>query len=66
MKKYSLILMGGVLGVSFFLNLPKRFQVESIPSTNVKDTLSSSQLSYFARVGTGTTAGDSIVRINTA
>ncbi|HPD44854.1 MAG TPA: hypothetical protein PK131_01590 [Candidatus Woesebacteria bacterium] len=66
MKKYSLILIGGVLGVSFFLNLPKRFQVESIPSTNVKDTLSSSQLSYFARVGTGTTAGDSIVRINTA
>ena len=35
----------------------------SAPPTNVKDTLSSSQLSYFARLGTGTTVGDSLIHI---
>ncbi|HEX8923394.1 MAG TPA: hypothetical protein VF828_01525 [Patescibacteria group bacterium] len=37
--------------------------VHSLPSTNLSDTLSSSELSYFARIGTGTTAGDSIIKI---
>lgn len=35
----------------------------AVPPTSVKDTLSSSQLSYFARIGTGVSAGDSIIRI---
>jgi hypothetical protein len=39
---------------------------QSTPSTNVKNTLSSSQLSYFARIGTGTSAGDNLIKINTA
>lgn len=37
--------------------------VDSVPPTNVKDTLSSSQLSYFARLGTGNTAGNTSIKI---
>ncbi len=37
--------------------------VKSAPPTNVKDTLSSSQLSYFARIGTGVSSGDSLIRV---
>jgi hypothetical protein len=36
----------------------------SIPPVNVKDTLSTSQLSYFARLSSGTTAaGDSVLKV---
>lgn len=35
----------------------------SLAPTNVKDTLSTSQLSYFARLGTGNTGGDSAIKI---
>jgi len=35
----------------------------SIPPSDVKDTLSSGQMSYFARLGTGNTAGDYTFRI---
>jgi hypothetical protein len=49
-----------ILSISFVL-LPKK--VKSAPPTNFKDTLSSSQLSYFARIGTGVSAGDSLIRV---
>lgn len=35
----------------------------SAPPTSVRDTLSSSQLSYFARIGTGVSTGDSVIRV---
>lgn len=37
--------------------------VYAAPPTLVKDTLSSSQLSYFARIGTGVSTGDSLIRV---
>jgi hypothetical protein len=41
-------------------------KADSAPPTNVKDTLSSSQLSFFGRLGTGVSAGDSIIRVVTS
>lgn len=49
--------------ISIALVSPKNHTVNSESPTSVKDTLSSSQLSYFARSGVGTTFGDSIVKI---
>lgn len=37
--------------------------IKSAPPTSVKNTLSSSQLSYFARIGTGVSTGDSLIRV---
>lgn len=37
----------------------------SAPSTELKDQLSSAQLSYFARLGVGNSAGNSVILINT-
>jgi len=38
----------------------------SAPSTELKDQLSSAQLSYFARLGSGNSAGNSVILINTS
>ncbi len=38
----------------------------SAPATEFKDQLSSAQLSYFARLGVGNSAGNSIILVNTA
>jgi hypothetical protein len=46
----------------FYLRNPKISQ--SAPSTELKDQLSSAQLSYFAHLGAGNTAGNSIIYIN--
>lgn len=48
------------LPLSLFL-APK--SAKSVPPTNVKDTLSSAQLSYFARLGVGNSAGDYLFKI---
>jgi len=66
MKKLTSFILCLSLIISIALVSPKNHTVNSEAPSSVKDTLSSSQLSYFARVGTGTTVGDSIVRINTA
>jgi len=47
----------------FYLKNPKISH--SISSTELKDQLSSAQLSYFARLGAGNTAGNSIIYVNT-
>lgn len=53
----------------FFLLIPYSIfqildsRVSAAPSTEIKNTLSSSQLSYFARIGTGTTAGSTSLNI---
>lgn len=41
-------------------------KINSIPSKNVKDVLSSSQFSYYGGVGIGTSADDSILNIDTS
>jgi hypothetical protein len=38
-------------------------QLQSVPPTSVKDTLSTSQLSYFARLGAGNTINDTLINI---
>jgi hypothetical protein len=49
------------LPLFFYLANPKDSQ--SSPSTELKNQLSSAQLSYFARLGTGNTAGDSVIYV---
>ena len=51
-----------LLAISVF-NLTKPQKVSSIPPSSVKDTLSSSQLSYFSRISAPITTGDSIIKI---
>jgi hypothetical protein len=66
MKKIILFTLSLLAISSITLAMPQKHSVNSESPTDVKNTLSNSQLSYFARIGTGTTFGDSIVKINTA
>ncbi len=61
MKNITFLIILLVSSVIYLVFYPK-FTI-SAPPTSVKDTLSSSQLSYFARIGTGVSAGDSLIRI---
>lgn len=66
MKKSTLIklfLLTSVLALLSSLYPKKSF---SIPAKNVRDTLSSSQFSYYGRVGVGNSGGSSILTINTS
>lgn len=56
----SFVILVTVISVSV-IYYPK--PINSAPPTSVKDTLSSSQLSYFARIGTGVSTGDSLIRV---
>lgn len=66
MKKIFVTFLSLALLVSFAYILPQKKSVNSEAPTNIKDELTSSQLSYFARIGTGTTNGETIVKVNTA
>lgn len=66
MKKIFISVLSLILLVSFAFVLPQKRSINSEAPTNFKDTLSSSQLSYFARVGAGTTMGENIVKVNTS
>ncbi len=57
----TLIFLLVLFSYKFFFKVD---QLTSAPPTSVKDTLSSSQLSYFARLGTGNTTNDTLLRIN--
>jgi hypothetical protein len=59
---FSLFLL---ISISLGLLAYPRQKIKSIPPSNVSDTLSSSQLSYFARLGAGNTEGSNFVRIAT-
>lgn len=51
---------------AFIIFLNHRLKtVNSAPPTNVKNTLSSSQLSFFGRLSIGPSIGDSIIRLST-
>lgn len=54
-----------ILPVFFFLFSSKLNTINAAPVTELKDTLSTAQLSYFARLGSGNDTGDSIITINT-
>ncbi len=63
MKKLTgraLFLLFAVAVIS--LLIPRSY-IESVPPSSVRDVLSSSQMSYFARLGTGNTAGSSFLTI---
>jgi hypothetical protein len=53
----AIIIFAGYLGV--FKTKP----VKSLPPSSIKDTLSSSQLSYFSRISAPITTGDSTIRV---
>ncbi len=57
---YLSIFLLALIPTSFFF---KAKPAHSIPPSNVKDTLSSGQMSYFARLGTGNTALDYTFKI---
>lgn len=59
--RWSLFLL--IIFSGFFLSL-KRHQTESAALSSVKDVLSNSQLSFYAILGTGNSAGDTYIRIN--
>ena len=67
MKKY---LIKSLLCLSFFSLIfsyfSKNKNVYSAPVTSLKNQLNSAQLSYFARLASGNTAGDSVIIVNTA
>jgi len=62
-RKLFLALPILLLIVTFFSTLKVK-TIRGIPSSSLKDTLSSSQLSYFGRIGSAVTTGDSIIRIS--
>lgn len=60
-------LLGGTLAIVFTLfslAFASHSPLLSSPPTLVKDVLDNAQLSYFARIGIGPTAGDSLITIN--
>jgi len=63
-QKLLLGSIGIILIFIFSLSFAPRHPLISAPPTSVKDVLSSSQLSYFARLGLGISSGESIVRVS--
>lgn len=59
-REFSVISCLLIISFFFFARTKK---LESAPSTNVKDVLSTSQLSYFARLSAGSSAGDNVIRV---
>lgn len=53
-----------ILSVVGLILYPKLNNIKSAPVTELKDVLSSAQLSYFGRLASGNTAGDSLITIN--
>lgn len=69
MKKSTakiLLSLSVILPIFFFIIAPKLRKINSAPVTELQDSLSNAQLSYFARLASGNTAEDSIVSIDVA
>jgi hypothetical protein len=54
-----------LLTIGFLTHFAQTRKLNSAAATLIKDTLSTSQLSYFAVLSSGNTAGDSIINIST-
>lgn len=66
-KKIKKILLPAFLVLSLTFFIYSNFKpLKSAPVKELKDTLSTAQLSYFARLTSGNVSGDSIIRINVA
>lgn len=63
MKKICVGSISVCLLLTFTAIYAQMHVVKSTPSTNVKDTLSNSQLSYFGRLAVGNSANDTIIKI---
>lgn len=64
MKKIASLIAIFLLSIGFLTHFAQTHQLNSAAATLISDTLSNSQLSYFAVLGSGNTAGDSIIRIS--
>ena len=62
MKKFSLFF---IISLLFFFFISKNKIIRSTPVANLRDQLSSAQLSYFARLSSGNITNNSIITINT-
>lgn len=65
MKKILFGLSATSFLILFSIIYSQKYFVLSTPSTNVKDTLSNSQLSYSGRLGVGNSANETIFKIKT-
>ena len=63
MKRRLAVLIPVLLLVIGVFSLLKPQKVRSLPPSSIKDTLSSSQLSYFGRISAPITTGDSIIKV---
>lgn len=61
--KIHFVLTIAIISAGFFLFYPKT--IKSTPVTNLRNQLSSAQLSYFARLDNNNTAGNSIITVKT-
>ena len=69
MKIKKLLIFTGILAVSltsFFISAKFFSPVKSTPVNYLKNQLSSAQLSYFARLDSTNTAGNSMIKIDTS
>lgn len=64
-KKKLTLFFTSLLFLFLYILIPLFRPINSTPVTNLRDQLSTAQLSYFGRLGTGNTAGNSIIYINT-
>jgi hypothetical protein len=63
MLNKKVIIIGLFFLLITFAGLYRPSQIVSVPPTNVKDTLSSSQLSFFGRLGVGNTANNTTLNL---
>lgn len=66
MKKLTVRTLLVLTAVGAISLLAPKSNIRSVPPTSVRNVLSNSQMSYFARLGTGNTAGSSFLTIQTS
>lgn len=64
MKKICVGSISTFLLIALSFIYSQKHTVRSVPPTSVKDTLSTSQLSFFGRLGIGNSANDSVLKIS--
>jgi hypothetical protein len=65
MKRCSIIVYAITLLTGLFYIFTFQKPINAAPVQNLKDSMSTSRLSFFARIGAGTVAGDSLIKIAT-
>lgn len=65
-KNKKFLLLASLVFTFIFIGYSKTTTLKSAPVTELKDILSTAQLSYFGRLGAGSTVTDSLVTVSTA